>query len=452
MNGVSRYRRPARGLALLALFVAAVGPASAHGVTGEAFEAPLPLPYLLAGAGATVGLTAVLLAVAGRVPAPGQTLGTVPAGVASRIATAARLGFLALATAVVLAGLVGRQVATDNLATVVVWPVWLKGVAVLAVLAGSPWRALSPWRAVYVVLCHVEGDRLEWRAYPDRLGTWPALVGFLLVVGVAANLTTLPSSPARTAGLVSALALLLVGGAVVFGPTWFARADPFEAFYRLLGRTAPVSVERADDGHRIVGRAPWLGTSRPVADWGLVAFVIAAVYTVSFDGFVETPAYQRLLFGVREATGLGALVPVVLYLAGFLAFLLAFAVVARLVGYLGRFDGPALAVAPTVIPIAAAYEVAHSYPFVLRNLGRLPAFLGSHAVDLLGWLSVPAFWGSQVVLIVIGHVVAVVAAHRVVERRVDDTRRTLLAHAPLVVLMVGYTVLSLWIVSQPIVS
>jgi ABC-type amino acid transport system permease subunit len=65
---------------------------------------------------------------------------------------------------------------------------------------------------------------------------------------------------------------------------------------------------------------------------------------------------------------------------------------------------------------------------------------------------VGVFWGSQVLLIVLGHVIAVVAAHRVALARTETTGQARRMHAPLVVLMIGYTVLSLWIVSRPIAT
>lgn len=68
------------------------------------------------------------------------------------------------------------------------------------------------------------------------------------------------------------------------------------------------------------------------------------------------------------------------------------------------------------------------------------------------WLSLPAFWASQVVPIVVRHVIAVVAAHLVAAERyprLADARR---GHLPSVAPVVGYTVLSLWIVSRPVVS
>jgi hypothetical protein len=61
---------------------------------------------------------------------------------------------------------------------------------------------------------------------------------------------------------------------------------------------------------------------------------------------------------------------------------------------------------------------------------------------------VSGVWYLSVGAIVIGHIVAVVLAHRIALR--DSPARPVLAGLPLVVLMVGYTVLSLWIIAAPI--
>jgi hypothetical protein len=57
-----------------------------------------------------------------------------------------------------------------------------------------------------------------------------------------------------------------------------------------------------------------------------------------------------------------------------------------------------------------------------------------------------------VVLIVGGHVVAVVAAHRVAVRRYQRPWAVRRGHLPLVLVMIGYTILSLWIISRPLVT
>ncbi len=430
------------------------GVATAHGVTTR-FDAPIPLTLLFGGAGATVALTALFLtATVEHAPTGERRISLFSPGTARVLRLALRVFFLAAFLFVLAAGALGPTNWRDNPATLFTWSVWLKGVGLLAVLFGSPWRTLAPWRTMYDGLSKVEGEALALFDYPEWLGDWPALVGFLLLVGIAENLTQIPNSPRLTAVLLAGYALAMLVGGVLFGTQWFDRADPLAVLYRLFGRVAPFDV----DGAGIDLRPPWRGCLPPARSLVLAGFVVASVYTVSFDGFTETTEYQTLLFAARDATGLASVVSVPLYLAGFLAFLAVFAVVAvltqRIAGDETSGSGEswrdmALALAPTVIPIAVAYEVAHNYPFVLQQFSRLLAVLGGPEIELLGWLSLSAFWASQVLLIVAGHLVAVVAAHYVALER---TNRVGWAHLPLTTLMVGYTVLSLWIISRPIAT
>jgi hypothetical protein len=111
--------------------------------------------------------------------------------------------------------------------------------------------------------------------------------------------------------------------------------------------------------------------------------------------------------------------------------------------------------APTLIPIAAVYFAAHYFLYWLY-LGQLtPGALADPleqewVPDYSPWqpLSGAAVWWTQVVLIVFGHVVAVVEAHRVsvtVQRR---SRDALVAQIPFVILMVTYTFSGLWVLGQ----
>src|SRR5699024_2359461 len=127
-------------------------------------------------------------------------------------------------------------------------------------------------------------------------------------------------------------------------------------------------------------------------------------------------------FGLRNLLTTGPGTSVFVYIFGLVGFVGAFIGVSMAMETISRsggWRGAAVVFAPTVVPIAAAYEVAHNYPFVVERLGRLAAVTWSLAISsmepltLLGWLSVPVFWGSQVLLIVAGHIIAVVAAHAV---------------------------------------
>jgi hypothetical protein len=465
-------RRYARWLlrASLVLLGVGVGPAvvSAHDIAGSRFDAPIPLPLLLAGAGATVALTALWLAVTDRKRTPDERrrhVFTVSRSLAEPLQIASKGLFLAVVGVAIAVGVLGRQVAATNLATVFTWPVWFRGLALLALVVGNPWQFLSPWRTIYDALVRLEGRPFALLGtYPTALGDWPAVVGFIVLIGFVENLTVIPQSPRLTAVTLAVYALVMLGGVLLYGETWLSRVDPLGAFYRLFGRVGALASSKTDEGgFRVAIRPPWQGCLSPLRSTALVVFVVTLVYTVSFDGFTETRLFQTLLFGTRDVFRTGPGTSVLIYLGGLVGFVGLFGAGSWLADRLGTPKTESWVdamrwFAPTVLPIAGAYEVAHNYPYVIRNLGQLlvigtqwvPGTAGE--VQLLGWLSLPLFWGSQVVLIVLGHVIAVVAAHNVALDRYKSRRAARQGHFPLVVLMIGFTVVSLWIISQPVVT
>ncbi|WP_049998564.1 hypothetical protein [Halococcus sediminicola] len=448
-------------LIALTTFVDVVG---AHQIQNSRFTAPIPLSLLFGGAGVTVAATAAWLAVTGERSATARTWDgvVIPTNIAKFVRYGARAIFFSGFLVTIARGLFGPQIAAENFATVFVWAVWFKGVGLLSILIGNPWRVLSPWRTLYDGLARIEGSDIALvDEYPSWLGYWPALGGFIVGIGILENLTVVPRSPVATAIVIAGYATMMVLGAVVFGREWFRYADALSVLYQLFGRVAPVDYRSVDDGYRVVVHPPWTNCTHPVERFGLVAFVVATVYTVSFDGFTNTPEFQSLLFSLRDLLTTGPETSVLVYVLGLGGFIAAFVIVSmamQIAGAGGGWRNTAIAFAPTVLPIAAAYEVAHNYPFVVERLGRLMAIAWSLVLspvgppNLLGWLSLPVFWGSQVLLIVAGHVIAVVAAHTVAVERYETLARARRAHLPLVMLMVGYTVISLWVISRPVVS
>ena len=126
-----------------------------------------------------------------------------------------------------------------------------------------------------------------------------------------------------------------------------------------------------------------------------------------------------------------------------------------------RFLDSAKAFVYTLIPIALAYHVAHFLMFLLIQ-GQLIIPLISDPFGF-GWnlfgttdyrlnfrIASPDFyWLTSVIAIVIGHVIAVFLSHSIALRLIPVRRYALLSQYPLLVLMVGYTIASLWIITQP---
>jgi hypothetical protein len=272
--------------------VAVASVASAHQVADSRFAAPIPLGLLFGGAGVTVAATAVWLGTTAETASTTRTWRSrpwVPDGIASGLRYAARGLFFVGFLVVILHGLFGPQVEAENFATVFTWAVWIKGIGLLSILVGSPWQGLSPWQTLYDGLTRLEGREIAVAgSYPSWLGHWPALLGFVVGIGIVENLTVISRSPAATAVIVAGYAGTMILGGVAYGKSWFRHADALSVLYRLFGRGAPVQFVETESEYRIMLRSPWTGCTRSVRDVGVVAFVIATVYTVSFDGFTNT--------------------------------------------------------------------------------------------------------------------------------------------------------------------
>ena len=477
---MSRHRAlgaGAAGAALVCLLAVAPDAVSAHDVTGSRLDGSAPHETVLAGVAGAVVLTVLWPSIAGRIATPvgDRRLVRIGPRLTRSLRAIGGVAFLAGVVAALAAGVLGSQVPGANFATVFTWPVWIRGLALLAIVAGSPWNVLSPWRTLYLGLCRLEGGRVAvLNEYPSRLGAWPALAGFLVLVGVIETLTIVPRSPRLTTVVVSGYGLATLAGAVLFGPVWFERADPLNGLYRLLGRVSGVSIDRSSDGGLTLSvRPPWHACTAPVAEPAVAALAVVVAYTVAFDGVSSTQSYQALLSGLREALGIGPPTSLLLYAGGLVVFAGIFVAIARAADALGGADsgserhpsvdrqtnrrGVTLAFATTLLPVAAAYDVAHNATYVIRSTARLveivAASLGAQVgpLDLLGWLPPSALWGSQVGVIALGHAVALVAVAHVATRRYPS-RDTGRGQLPVVALLVGYTLASLWLVSAPVVG
>jgi hypothetical protein len=118
----------------------------------------------------------------------------------------------------------------------------------------------------------------------------------------------------------------------------------------------------------------------------------------------------------------------------------------------------------TLLPIAIAYHVAHYLSFFLLA-GQLVIPLASdpfglgwdllgtalHRIDV-GLVDARFIWYTAVSAIVTGHVVAVYLAHTTATRIFGNGLTAVRSQYPMLFLMVGYTMISLWILAQPVVG
>ena len=135
---------------------------------------------------------------------------------------------------------------------------------------------------------------------------------------------------------------------------------------------------------------------------------------------------------------------------------------------MGRAPARQLGVfALAMVPIVCGYRFAHYLPVFLVDVQwalRAASDPFARGWDLLGtrdlhvvtsFLSdagrVYAIWHAQVGLIVAAHVAGVVVAHALAVRHAAR-RAAVAGQLPLVLLMIGHTVLGLWLLSTPSVG
>ncbi|MCZ7598201.1 MAG: hypothetical protein M5U09_11420 [Gammaproteobacteria bacterium] len=118
----------------------------------------------------------------------------------------------------------------------------------------------------------------------------------------------------------------------------------------------------------------------------------------------------------------------------------------------------------SLLPIAIAYHLAHYLHYLLVAgqfvipLASDPLGIGWDLFGTAGFRTDPALvgarfsWYTALVAIVIGHVIAMYVAHRTALGWFADRRVALASQYPLAVLMVVYTMVSLWILAQPVVE
>ena len=498
---------------VLGLAAVALSPATAyaHGF-GERYDLPVPLWLYVTGAGAAVALSFVVIGVfmrgdAGDRPYPRFNLlrwrvfRLLSHPIALLVPRLASVGLFLL---VVIGGLVGEQEPTDNLAPVLVWILWWVGLAYVSALVGNVWAIINPWKIIYgwaewVFAALTGGKDLSMGyQYPRKLGVWPALVLFWAFAWI--ELVYVDSAiPAHLARFAINYSIITWAGMIIYGKDrWLRHAEAFSLVFGFLSKFAPTEVRSLDDstcrdcpldcrdeddacidcgrcfrrdpgGQREFNLRPFAAglLRNEVVSTSTAAFVVLLLSTVTYDGLTATPLWANIHDGLisafaGSAEAVGTLGLLVFPLLFGLVYLATVWVMAQVTGRPEAVGKLARTFVYSLIPIALAYHLAHFLSFLLIQ-GQLAIPLASDPLGM-GWdlfgtvdyqsnlriIGARTTWLLAVAAIVVGHIISVFLAHAIALRTFKDRRIALRSQLPMLVLMVGYTMVSLWILAQPI--
>lgn len=416
----------------------------------------LPTGHYITAAALTVALTALMGAAAHRLPEMQPRL-LWQRPVLIPLAASSYLSFLAF-LGLIFVGLFGERDPMHNLMTLVFWTVVWIAVPLGSMLFGNLWRPLNPWtgpvRIVRTLLGRTRSIGLA------RLGHWPAVAGYAGFVWFQ-MVSLYPDDPAVLAQVALAYWAVIFTLAVLEGEDWLDQGEFLTVLFAFIAKVAPLWHEA--DGTRTRLMSGWPGTqvlSMPPLIPSAVVFVSLALTALTFDGLVETFWWQALIGeNPLEPTGRSAVMwENTAGLLGVWVLTLGLILGAIL---LGRRIGGGFATGPVMLSflaIAAGYHAAH-YLVMLLTAGQYTlAALNDPLMTGDSWLGLPPFfvsygfltdpsvmpviYGAQFAAILGAHLLAVLLGLKLAGQGARAV-----AHLPMTVLMVAYTVLGLWLLS-----
>ncbi|MFC9812878.1 hypothetical protein ACFVJM_12520 [Streptomyces virginiae] len=416
--------------------------ALAHGI-GSQHDLPISPFYAFAGAFAALFVSFLALGLLWstsrfRGERSGLALPAALQRVADAPATRTTLRGLGLAAAllVLLHLLLGPDDPAHNPAPGAVYVLLWVGLVPASLLLGPVWRLLNPLRTLHRLLSRaLRRPGTGHHPLPARLGLWPAAAGLFAFTW----LELVSPDPASTTTLLIALATYTTAHLLLaarYGESWFADGDAFEAYSALLARLSPLG--RRDDG-RLVLRNPFHGLDATPERPGLVATVCVLLGSTAYDGFSDNPTWINTL----QTSPLGRTPTATLGLLGSIALVATLyclcAAATRLVS--GPHPGPLTAFAHSLVPIALGYLIAHYFSLLVVEGPRTVSMaLGTdNAPEPAPPLGPGGLAALQVIAVVTGHVLGVVAAHdRSV--RLFPPAKAVAGQLPLLALMITYTI------------
>ncbi|HSI26225.1 MAG TPA: hypothetical protein VK948_02360 [Aeromicrobium sp.] len=392
-----------------------------HGVGGAA-ELPVPMMFAVVGASWALTLTFLVAALAWRQP---RFTDDAARAVAPRRGWLGAIGLLLAVAFLFLLFSHGDDQHDRGVAALYVL-VWV-GLVPLALLAGHVWRDLSPLRTAQALVGRAAQRPDGWLTYPAALGYWPAAAG-LVAFGWLELASPDPGSvQAVRWWVLGYLAITLIGG-LLFGPSWFDRADPFDVYSALVAHASPFVRDGRWGPHN-----PLRSLATVPPDRGLVAVVATLLALTAFDSFADLRWWTGQDFG-SLATTLGLIV----FCA---AAAVLFSLAAMATGGVERRRTLPTSYAHSLIPIAVGYVLAH---YLTALIGQGPAILGFPDTGAWVFQHAAALAVLKVALVVTGHLLAVLAAHDCALRVLPRTHR-LSGQLAMLLLMVAYTFTGLFL-------
>jgi len=442
----------------------------AHGF-GDRIDLPVPFRIYMLGAIATVALSFILIGIlAGKKASdayPRYDLTSLRwfRSIAHPLLSFAKVLSLFLAVLVVIGGPIGSPIPSFNITPVVVWVMFGIGLVYVSAFLGNIWPSIHPCGVVIDFCRSLKKNPKVYATTWSPIAYWPAFAGYFLYRWVE-NVYPYAARPENLSLIVFwYLFITFIGMLWIGKDRWLKYCDPFAVFFTFLSF---FSITELDKG-KLYLRPPGVGLMQITKmSTSQIIFEMIMLSGISFDGMKETSVWQTiheniLSFGFSSMQSLT--IGMTVFLLGFVLTYFFFCwMISRISNKHHLTYAIASGFAFSLLPIAVAYELVHYLSLFLIEAQRMVYLISDPfglRWDLFGtalyevrydWLNYTLLWNIQVALIVIGHIIAVYIAHMRALNIFPNRALAIRSQYPMLVLMICYTVFSLWIIGQPIIN
>lgn len=460
----------------------------AHGF-GDRYDLPVPLSFYMIGAGMTVVLSFFAFGYFYRRRPPQTTnkryrieIQFTGEGLLYRLSIAS-IKFLSVFFFIlcIVTGLFGSQTATDNLTPTMVWIIFWAFMCFTSALIGNLWPLINPWlilftwsSTIYKWITNRSPIR-PYRTYPIRLMFWPA-VFFLIVFSWIEIIYPYSSVPKNLSVLILTYSIITWTGMWYFGKdTWSNYGEVFGVTFSTISKLSPIQVHKKDRKGRKTGTNKLVlqphGSSlllQETLDISKTLFVLVLLATVTFDGLTTTPFWEGTIESLKPFFKDILLIHSFGYLILIIIFTFLYFTFCRLMIFTSGVKVDIKTISAglvySLIPISIAYHLAHYTSFILIQgqliipllsdpFGFKWDILGTRNYEVdIGIVNALFIWYLSVIVIVVGHIMAIFISHFRSISLFGTFQAALRSQFPMLILMVGYTMISLWITSQPIIE